>query len=278
MKTLIIGKSSNLSNRLMNFVEDGVLLSTHDICNEEISWKSYQGEKVNIIFNNFQKATMLNDLTSPVNYVKYSILATSLVLENLAKHQNINKIIYTSSSSVYGNNIFCKESDEIKPINLHASLKASNERLIEQFCKLHNIDYTIARVFNMYGGDDTFSIISKIINSYIKNETLTIANHGSSIRDFIYIDDVAKIYTNILTLKNLPILNIGSGEGVSIKNIIDYLKLNNINIKTANISRDEIKMSTADNSTLLNYIESIEFTKVEDYILKALKENSRISN
>lgn len=278
MKTLIIGKSSNLSNRLMNFVEDGVLLSTHDICNEEISWKSYQGEKVNIIFNNFQKATMLNDLTSPVNYVKYSILATSLVLENLAKHQNINKIIYTSSGSVYGNNIFCKESDEIKPINLHASLKASNERLIEQFCKLHNIDYTIARVFNMYGGDDTFSIISKIINSYIKNETLTIANHGSSIRDFIYIDDVAKIYTNILTLKNLPILNIGSGEGVSIKNIIDYLKLNNINIKTANISRDEIKMSTADNSTLLNYIESIEFTKVEDYILKALKENSRSFN
>ncbi|MCK9455057.1 MAG: NAD(P)-dependent oxidoreductase [Sulfurimonas sp.] len=275
MKTLIIGKSSNLSIRLMNFIEDAELLSTRDICNEEIPWKSYQGKELNIIFNNFQKATMLNDLTSPVNYIKYSILATSIVLENLAKHQNINKIIYTSSSSVYGNNIFCKESDDIKPINLHASLKASNERLIEQFCKLNNIDYTITRVFNMYGGDDEFSIVSKIINSYINNEVLNIANHGSAIRDFIHIDDVVKIYRDILTIKNLPILNIGSGEGVSIKNIIDYLKLNNINIKTTNISRSEIKMSTADNDLLLKSIKTNNFTKVEDYILKVIQQKSK---
>lgn len=275
MKTLIIGKSSNLSIRLMNFIEDAELLSTRDICNEEISWESYQGEKLNIIFNNFQKAIMLNDLTSPVNYIKYSILATSIVLENLAKHQNINKIIYTSSSSVYGNNIFCKESDDIKPINLHASLKASNERLIEQFCKLNNIDYTIARVFNMYGGDDEFSIVSKIIKSYTNNEVLNIANHGSAIRDFIHIDDVVKIYRDILTIKNLPILNIGSGEGVSIKNIIDYLKLNNINIKTTNISRSEIKMSTADNDLLLKSIKTNDFTKVEDYILKTIKQKGK---
>lgn len=278
MKTLIIGKSSNLSNRLADFIEDTVLLSTHDICNKEISWKSYQNEKVNIIFNNFQKATMLNDLTNPIKYIEYSILSTSIVLENLAKYKNINKIIYTSSSSVYGNNIFCKESDEIKPINLHASLKASNERLIEQFCKQHNIDFTIARVFNMYGGDDNFSVISKIINSYIKNEELNIINHGSAIRDFIHIYDVANIYKEVLAIKNLPILNIGTGEGVSIKNIIDYLRLNNIEVKTLNASRDEIKMSTADNSLLLNSIKIKNFTKVEDYILNTIKDNSRTLN
>lgn len=275
MKTLIIGKSSNLSNKLMHLIEDAVLLSTRSICNEEISWENYQSEELNIIFNNFQKATMLNDLSSPVNYIEYSILATAIVLENLAKNQNINKIIYTSSSSVYGNNILCKESDDIKPINLHASLKASNERLVEQFCKQNNIDYTIARVFNMYGGEDEFSIVSKIINSCINNEVLNIANHGSAIRDFIYIDDVAKIYKNILTIKNLPILNIGSGEGVSIKNIIDYLKLNNINIKTTNISRSEIKMSTADNDLLLKSIKTDDFTKMEDYILKTIKEKGK---
>lgn len=275
MKTLIIGKGSNLSNRLTNYIEETMLLSTQNILNRDVPWDNFKDEKINIIFNNFQKASMLNDLSDPVKYIEYSILSTSIVLENLAKYKNINKIIYTSSSSVYGNNIFCKESDEIKPINLHASLKASNERLIEQFCALHEINYTIARVFNMYGGNDNFSVVSKIINSYMNDNTLNVANHGSAIRDFIHIDDVANIYKEILAIKNLPVLNIGTGEGVSIKNIIDHLRLNNIEIKTLNTSRNEIKMSTADNSLLLSNVEINSFTKVEDYILKTIKEKSK---
>ncbi len=69
----------------------------------------------------------------------------------------------------------------------------------------------------MYGADDNFSIISKIIKAYKNNEELNIVNNGNAIRDFIHIEDVVDIYSKILDKKDIKILNIGSGNGSSIK-------------------------------------------------------------
>jgi UDP-glucose 4-epimerase len=186
------------------------------------------------------------------------------------KGSDINRIIYTSSSSVYGNNILCNEIDELKPMNLHSSLKVANEKLIEKFCNDNKIDYTIARIFNMYGGDDNFSVISKIIKSYQTNEELTIVNNGNAIRDFIYIDDVVDIYKKLLDIKNLKIINIGTGNGSSIKNILDFLVNNGVNVKIKNIFRDELKTSTADIRLLDERVNKENFTEIEDYLKKKL--------
>ena len=226
---------------------------------------------INIIFNNFQPATKLNEFVNLENYVSNSILTTSKVLDFLKNNQiKVNKIIYTSSSSVYGNNILCNENDELKPMNLHASLKVANEKLVEKFCIENSIDYTIARIFNMYGGDDNFSIISKIIKAYKNNEELNIVNNGNAIRDFIHIEDVVDIYSKILDKKDIKILNIGSGNGSSIKNILDFLNNHNIKIKTKNIQREELKISTADISKLKELFNKDTFFGVEDYLKKEL--------
>jgi len=149
-----------------------------------------------------------------------------------------------------------------------ASLKIANEELIKKFCMEHNIDYTIARVFNMYGGDDKFSIISKIIKAHKKDETLTIVNHGNAIRDFIHIDDVVDIYFKLLDKKDIPYLNIGTGIGNSIKNILDFLNNHNVQINTNNIKREELKISTADIKLLDKNIEKTSFKNIEDYLKK----------
>jgi len=157
----------------------------------------------------------------------------------------------------------------LKPLNLHASLKISNEKLIEKFCVENSIDYTITRLFNMYGGDDKFSIISKIINSYKNDELLTIVNNGNSIRDFIHIDDVVRIYKRLLEVKDIKIINIGTGEGTSVKHIIDFLKNRNIILKTTTITRKELKISTADVHQLRK-IYNQKFIHVEEYIKDTL--------
>jgi UDP-glucose 4-epimerase len=164
----------------------------------------------------------------------------------------------------------CNENDELKPMNLHASLKVANEKLVEKFCIENSIDYTIARIFNMYGGDDNFSIISKIIKAYKNNEELNIINNGNAIRDFIHIEDVVDIYSKILDKKDIKILNIGSGNGSSIKNILDFLNNHNIKIKTKNIQREELKISTADISKLKELLKKDTFFGVEDYLKKEL--------
>jgi UDP-glucose 4-epimerase len=266
---IIIGKNSNLTKSLEKVLINSVSVSARNILENIDILKKYKNKKINIIFNNFQRATHLSKLDNATEYITNSILVTSKVLDNF-KGSDINKIIYTSSSSVYGNNILCNESDELKPMNLHASLKVANEKLIEKFCNDNKIDYTIARIFNMYGGDDNFSVISKIIKSYQMNEELTIVNNGNAIRDFIYIDDVVDIYKKLLDIKNLKIINIGTGNGSSIKNILDFLFNKGVNIKIKNIFRDELKTSTADIRLLDERVNKENFTEIEDYLKKKL--------
>ena len=271
-KVFIIGKGSNLSSFLSKKIINSKLISSREILTniEELNVLK-DNLPINIIFNNFQPATKLNEFVNLENYVVNSILTTSKVLDFIKNNQiKINKIIYTSSSSVYGNNILCNENDELKPMNLHASLKVANEKLVEKFCIENSIDYTIARIFNMYGGDDNFSIISKIIKAYKNNEELNIVNNGNAIRDFIHIEDVVDIYSKILDKKDIKILNIGSGNGSSIKNILDFLNNHNIKIKTKNIQREELKISTADISKLKELFKKDTFFEVEDYLKKEL--------
>ena len=268
----IIGKGSNLSSFLSKKIINSKLISSREILTNIKELNVLKDNlPIDIIFNNFQPATKLNEFVNLENYVVNSILTTSKVLDFIKNNQIVvNKIIYTSSSSVYGNNILCNENDELKPMNLHASLKVANEKLVEKFCIENSIDYTIARIFNMYGGDDNFSIISKIIKAYKNNEELNIVNNGNAIRDFIHIEDVVDIYSKILDKKDIKILNIGSGNGSSIKNILDFLNNHNIKIKTKNIQREELKISTADISKLKELLKKNTFFEVEDYLKKEL--------
>lgn len=271
MINLIIGKNSNLSQKLSEKLENAITISAKDVLEGMAILDPFVGKKINIIFNNFQTATKLGDVSEPERYIAYSLGTTSKVLQYAKEHDlKINKIIYTSSSSVYGNNILCKESDELKPLSLHAALKVANEKLIAQYCLAYGIDYSIARIFNMYGGHDHFSVISKLLECSKSGEIFTVANHGSAIRDFINIEDVVAIYAQLLQVKNVPIINLGTGEGVSIKNIIDFLKIHRIDLNIKNISKEEIKMSTADNSLLMQKLDKTSFIRVEEYLLEQL--------
>jgi len=132
LQNIIIGRSSNLSQFLMKKLNNTESISSRELAINTKSLVNFGDEKINIIFNNFQPAVMLNDITNLEDYISNSIGVTSKVL-NFCQEKNlkINKIIYTSSSSVYGNNILCNEKDELKPLNLHASLKVANEKLVQ---------------------------------------------------------------------------------------------------------------------------------------------------
>lgn len=270
MTTLIIGQNTNLTQALLAKLPDAHALSSRKLSKNIECLAPYTNQTINLIFNNFQTATQLNESEYIASYIENSIYITAKVLEYFNKTP-IAKIIYTSSSSVYGNNIFCDEHDEVKPLNLHASLKVSNEKLIEKYARNRQIDYTIARIFNMFGGNDTFSIISKILTAYTNNEPLTIINNGNAIRDFIHIDSVVKVYQQLLTTPDIPIINIGSGKGTSIRSVLDFLKNHHIELQTQNLSRDELKISTANNAIMAELLGNNTSIDVESYLLERLK-------
>ena len=271
--TVIIGKNSNFSILLNQSINDSILISTLSVEDELglISFNEY--DSINIVFNQFQKSTMLYDLQEPLEYLNRSIISTSIVLEFIKKHNlKINKMIYTSSTSVYGNNTHCSEQDDLNPKSLHASLKISNEKLIELYSKENNINYSIVRVFNMYGGDDSFSVISKIISAYKNNKEINLINNGEAIRDFIFIEDAIYIYKKLLFEENtIKIINIGTGIGKSVLFILDYLRKNGINVAFKSTSRDELMVSISDNKLLQKFLGGYDFLRVEEYIYKELE-------
>ena len=267
VKTLIFGARSNLSKQLHICINDTVLVSSSDFLDNKNYLEHYQNEEVQIIINSFYPASKLNDFSEPLKYIQDTIYIFANLLEQIKLLSlNVKKIIYTSSASVYGNNNYCNENDNLMPLNLQASLKVSSEKLLKGFCNDMKIDYVIARVFNMYGKNDNFSVISKIINSVLDKETIPLINSGTAIRDFIHINDVVKSYIKLLDLTTSQTVNIASGDGVSIKMILDYLKLKGYTIDIENSCRDEIKVSIANVEKLNMILDTSNFNKVVDFI------------
>lgn len=273
--TVVIGKRSNLSNKLLETLNNSISISSEDIeDNIDMISKNHNG-KINIIFNNFQTSILLNDNSDYEEYIKKTILDTATVLNYISHNKiSINKIIYTSSSSVYGNNKYCTEEDLLSPMNLQGSLKVANEELIKRFCNLNDINFTIVRLFNIYGGNDRFSIVSKIKDAYLNNKVLTIINEGKAVRDYIFIDDVAKVYKRLIDeLDVIPnIINVANGNGIKVSDILNYLKEQGIVVKTKNVLRDEINTSIANVSKLNSIININTFMNVEDFVLQEIRD------
>lgn len=274
--TIIFGKRSNLSIALHKRLENSILVSGKEYFDRTFDLKLFQDTpNLQIIINSFYPSTMLNNVTNPKKYITDSIYLLASILEDIKvlEMKNISKIIYTSSASVYGNNPRCKESDTPSPQNLYGSLKFSSEKLLEAFCTTMEIDYTVARIFNMYGGDDKFSIINKILQSAKNQDSITVVNNGNAIRDFIHINDVADAYITLLKEKNIPCINIANGVGISIKSIIESIENTGILLQKEHSERNEINTSIASVDLLSNYSDIGSFIQVDDYIKKILSNN-----
>ena len=267
LKTIIIGKDSNLSNHIIDKLNNATVVSSRDINSDLNILSKYKNQEVNLILNNFHPATKLNEMKNSEEFTMNCIGVTSKILNYcISNNIKMNKIIYTSTAAVYGDNKYAAETDELKPTSLHASFKVTNEQMIKRFCTENKIDYTITRVFNMYGGNDEFSIISKILIAIKKNKKLTIINDGNAVRDFIHVEDVANIYAKLIDINNIKFLNIGTGIGKSIKNVIEIFKKYNADLIINNISQNEINVSTANIEILNKLIKKQSFIEIENFI------------
>jgi UDP-glucose 4-epimerase len=271
--TVIIGKRSNLSFTLSKRLHTTDLLSSESLLESLFQLDKYNGKKINVVFNNFQPSTQLKSFINPPLYVDMSISLTVKILTYFINNgAKINKIIYTSSSSVYGNSSTTDEDSQPCPVSIPSSLKRLNEQFLEKICSQHNLNLTVARIFNMYGGNDEFSIIRKIYDCYLNKTVLTIFNNGKSIRDFIHIDNVVDVYEKLLldSSINIQILNIGSGKGQSLSNILKNLSKNGYCIDTSNAYSKEIPLSKSNIIRLSTVVDVASFIDVNEYLLNKL--------
>lgn len=271
-KILIIGKRSNLSKILSKKLNNSLLISTQEV--DQLEQHLKDNEQVDLIYNSSIKASLLNNIdVTPVLYTNYSIYYLSKYIEIFRKYENkISNLIYTSSCSIYGNNKYAKEEDKKEPSNLYSSLKLSSEYLLEKYLKQTKINLIYPRIFNMYGGDDNYSIIAKLICSVLKKEPFTLINNGDFIRDFINIYDVANIYKILLEKNFKGPINISTGKGISIKNVVKMIeRIINKYLIVNNKYSNSIHMCVGCNNKLVNEIGYKSFVELEDFLKQKLR-------
>ena len=264
MKTYIIG-SGYLSNEIKKKFSSCLIYSAGDFLNiiDQIN-KINLNSKVNLIINSFYSVKELNKIKSYNFFFKKSITEISSILDKI-DYKIINKIIYTSSSSVYGSIENKIRSDDPNNRYIYSSLKLTSETLFKNYCNKHNINLDICRVFNIYGNKDNFSIISKLISKK-KNKKIKINNNGFSIRDFIHVKDIVEIYKKLLKVKNSGYYDLGTGRGLKIIDIIESLKINKKYLTFSKKKTNEIHESIADTTSLKKDINKYKFKRLERFL------------
>lgn len=163
----------------------------------------------------------------PELYVQNNVLGSVNLLDCMVK-KNVKKIIFSSSACVYGEpkNLPITESEPLHPDNPYGASKASVEAFLQAYFANHGFDVTILRYFNPYGPGELHDPESHAIPNFIKatlaKKPIPLYWNGEQIRDFIYVEDLARSHTQVLDLKGFNIFNVGTETG---NKVIDVVKL-----------------------------------------------------
>lgn len=201
----------------------------------------------------------------PLNFLESNLRSTVLLLESMARYK-IDRLIFLSSCAVYGNSVSASETDACNPLTINGIIKLLNERIIQSFCIKNQIEFRILRAFNVIGGVDRYSVFNHIKQSLISNNKFCLNNNGIGVRDFIHVDDVAKIICEVAENNyTFDILNIGTGIPTQINDVVSMVREKFPELIINHIKTIEIEQSIA-NIEKLKRFSSFNFVKVEDFI------------
>ena len=157
------------------------------------------------------KTDVVDSIHNPDKTFQTNVQGSQNVLDS-CKFNHVSKIIASSSAAVYQNSDnSVDEASPIKPLSPYGQSKLDMEKIIVQ----SKINYSILRLFNVYGDGHTSGVITNFRKNISENKPLTIFGDGKAVRDFIHIDDV--VDGIILSMTSTSgICNIASGNGTSI--------------------------------------------------------------
>jgi UDP-glucuronate 4-epimerase len=181
-------------------------------------------------------------IENPHAYVQANVVGHLNLLE-IARHRQIEHMVYASSSSVYGGNTkmpFAVEHRVDHPLSLYAATKKADELMSETYAHLYKLPLTGLRFFTVYGPWGRPDMMMWIFTEKIlAGEPIPVFNHGEMYRDFTYIDDIV---TGIVTCVDNPppddgklkaggsvkphrLYNIGNHRSEHLMKVIEILEL-----------------------------------------------------
>ena len=191
-----------------------------------------------VVVNLAAQAGVRYSITNPDAYIESNLIGFYNILE-ACRHNEVEHLVYASSSSVYGSNTKVPYSTDDKvdnPVSLYAATKKSNELMAHAYSKLYNIPSTGLRFFTVYGpcGRPDMAYFG-FTNKLLKGEKIQIFNYGNCKRDFTYVDDIVEgvvrimqhapekeMGTDGLPIPPYKVYNIGNN---SPENLLDFVQI-----------------------------------------------------
>jgi len=198
-------------------IKDKIVFFKDSILNLDLLEKQTQG--IDGVFHQAALASVQDSLSKPEEYHNVNVIGTENILK-LAKKNNF-KVVYASSSSVYGNpeKIPIKESDSKNPINPYAETKLEKEKLAKKYSEI-GVKVIGLRYFNVFGKGQSkeYAGVLKLFLEKIRDKLPPKINgDGTQSRDFVYVKDVAD--ANIMSMDskiNHEFFNVGTSISITI--------------------------------------------------------------
>lgn len=251
-KILILGGfgfvGTNLTEELLKrgnyeiiiFEAKNVIIQNPDLLNDvKVYYGDFHNEKeYEIIFKENQIDIVIHLIGTTVPSISneniiYDIdsnLVNTIKLLNIMKQYQIKNIVFPSSGgTIYGSSKKKhKESDSTTPICSYGIMKLTIEKYLYLYNYLYGINYLILRLSNPFGKyhkSPRQGLINVVLEKILNGESIEIWGNGSVVRDYIYIKDIVRIMVDLIG-KNVQneIINIGSGRGYSINEILTIIR------------------------------------------------------
>ena len=213
----------NLSTGKKENVNKKAVFYNLDICNFDKIKPLFRN--IDFVFHLAALPRVPLSIKDPVNTAKVNILGTINVFK-AACDARVKRIIFTSSSSVYGNQkkLPLKEDMLPCPISPYALQKLTGERFAQLFTEIYKIPIVSLRYFNVYGPridvkSDYSLVMGKFLKQKKEGKPLTIFNDGEQTRGFCYVDDVVQATLKAaksVKIKGGEVINIGSEKSQSV--------------------------------------------------------------
>ena len=229
------------------------------------------------VFHEAALTDVQESFSKPQEYHNINVVGTDNIFK-LAKEYGF-KVVYASSSSVYGNpkGIPIQENAQREPLNPYGKSKLDGEFLAEKYSK-NGVRITGLRYFNVYGEGQSGSyagVITKFLEKIRRHQSPIIYGDGLQIRDFVYVEDVAR--ANLLAMeKNLDssFINIGSGKPTSILDLAHMvIGASGLDMKPVHEKalKGDVRQSQANISLAQKLLEWNPQVELKDWLRKVLK-------
>ncbi len=200
-----------------------------DIRNVNTLNEIFNNNQIDIVAHFAAKAGVRSSLNDPQGYFDVNVNGTINILEQMRKY-DVKKMIFASSSSVYGNNskFPFSESDNVdNPISPYAASKKAGELICSTYNSLYKIDIAAFRFFTVYGpGQRPEMAIAKFANRILSDEPIELYDgDGSTTRDYTYIDDIIDgLFGGINKISGFEIYNLGKSHVVKLIDLVQILE------------------------------------------------------